>query len=407
VSLEPPPRVDPTILNRAIRFNVPQVLTREAMLSTEAHIDNLEIFRSQRMELRPGGADHYDATLHLAERRRWRDAPIINTISLLSGVPYATLYPEFYNLGNEAVNVTSLLRWDSQKRRASAAVSAPVLRNPSRRFAAYWDARNENWNLTNTFFSAGQPLSDLNIRRMVGGVALRSTVNGRWSWTSGLEIASRSFRNLAGHHDDAERAFFTDGVSLAYWLRAERFLLRWPERRLTVNAWAEARMGREFAGPVGASGTLQGSLETRWFPQARGDDYELELELRAGGTAGRVPFDQLFQLGVERDNDLWLRGHSGTVGGRKGAAPLGRRYLLANWEMNKNIYKAGFFSLQLGPFIDSGAIADSSGLFGSKRWLWDMGAQSRIRVLGDLTVTLSYGRDLGGGRGVFYGTVLH
>jgi hypothetical protein len=75
--------------------------------------------------------------------------------------------------------------------------------------------------------------------------------------------------------------------------------------------------------------------------------------------------------------------------------------------MDKDIYHHGFFSVKLGPFVDTGTIADSSGLFGSQRWLWDVGAQCKIRVLGGLNITLSYGRDLRGGRGVFYGTVLH
>ena len=115
----------------------------------------------------------------------------------------------------------------------------------------------------------------------------------------------------------------------------------------------------------------------------------------------------LFQLGVERDNDLWLRGHAGTTGGRKGAAPLGRRYLLANWEMDKNIYRTGFFTLKFGPFIDGGAVADSSGLFGSHSWLADAGFQCKMRVLSGLTVVVSYGRDLRGARDAIYGTVLH
>jgi hypothetical protein len=120
-----------------------------------------------------------------------------------------------------------------------------------------------------------------------------------------------------------------------------------------------------------------------------------------------VPFDELFQLGIERDNDLWLRGTPGTTDGRKGAAPLGRRYFLTNWEMDKNVYGNGFFTVKIGPFVDNGAIADSSGLFGSQHWLWDTGAQCKIRVLGTMTVVLSYGRDLRGGRNVLYGTVLH
>ncbi len=108
---------------------------------------------------------------------------------------------------------------------------------------------------------------------------------------------------------------------------------------------------------------------------------------------------------MERDNDLWLRGHAGTLGGRKGAALLGRRYLIANWELDKNIYQNGFFALKLGPFLDTGAIADSSGLFGSQRWQWDSGLQCKVRILSSLTAVFSYGRNLRGGKGVFYGTV--
>jgi hypothetical protein len=128
--------------------------------------------------------------------------------------------------------------------------------------------------------------------------------------------------------------------------------------------------------------------------------------MRAGATVGDVPFDELFQLGVERDNDLWLRGHAGTTGGRKGAAPLGRRYFLANWETDKNVYSNGLITVKLGPFIDTGKISDSSGLFGSREWLWDTGAQCKVRVLGSITVVFIYGRDLRGGRNVFFGTVL-
>jgi hypothetical protein len=51
-------------------------------------------------------------------------------------------------------------------------------------------------------------------------------------------------------------------------------------------------------------------------------------------------------------------------------------------------------TLKLGPFVDTGAIADSSGRFGSQRWLWDTGAQCKVRLLGTVTVVLSYGRDL-------------
>jgi hypothetical protein len=221
-----------------------------------------------------------------------------------------------------------------------------------------------------------------------------------------MEVASRSFRNLPGITTTAEKAFFTDGDSLAYWLRADRSLLRVPERRFTLDASAEGRIGRAFADNLGAFGAARGALDAHWLPRASGDDYEMRTRIRAGATLGSVPFDELFQLGVERDNDLWLRGHAGTTGGRKGAAPLGRRYFLANWETDKNVYSNGLFTVKLGPFLDTGSIADSSGLFGAQRWQWDTGAQCKVRVLGSITVVLIYGRDLRGSRNVFYGTVV-
>jgi tetratricopeptide (TPR) repeat protein len=406
VSVQPPPRLTQTILHRAIDFNPPQILSRDAWLTTQRRLDTLGIYSHQRTEMAPASGGNYDATLHLAERNGWGDSPWDGAISLLSGVPYATVYPEFYNLARRALNVTSLFRWDSEKRRAYALVSTPFRNDPSRRFQLYFDARNENWNLTNTFFSGGTTLSDLNLRRIAGGAEFRFVMNGQWTWNTGIELASRSFRNLAGVTPSAQQPFFTDATSFAYWLRVDRSLLRVPERRFTLESTSEARIGRAFAQDLGAFGSARASLDARWFPRATGDDYETHARLRAGGTLGRVTLDDLFQLGIERDNDLWLRGHAGTSGGRKGAAPLGRRYFLANWEADKNVYGNGIFTVKLGPFLDTGAIADSSGLFGSRQWLWDAGAQCKVRVLGNVTVVLSYGRDLRGSRNVFYGTVL-
>src|SRR5882762_1985853 len=392
--------------NRALAFNAPQVLTMDALLATQSRLENLGVFSNQRIELTPAESDNYDLTLHLAERNGWGDSKAEGIVSLLSGLPYATIYPEFYNLGRDAVNLASLARWDSEKRRFSLAVSMPLYGNPSLRLRFYADARNENWNLTRTFLGTATPLPNLNMRRAAAGAEVHAIVSGRWSWSAGAEVAHRNFRNLSGLSSPAELPFFTDATSIAAWLGAQRTLLRLPERRFTVDSSAEARAGREYADGLGPFATARGALCAHWFPRAKGDDYEVQARLRAGATAGKATLDELFQLGIERDNDLWLRGHAGTLDGRKGAAPLGRRFFLANWEMDKNIYQNGFFTVKLGPFLDSGAVADSSGLFGSQRWLWDTGAQCKVRLLGSLTIVLSYGRDLRGERNVFYGTVL-
>lgn len=406
VAIEPPPRLQQTLLSRAITFNAPQVPTREGLLNTESRLGQLGIFPRRRVELIPAEGGTYDAKLHVVERNGWGDSKIEGVISVLSGLPYATVYPEFYNIGGRAINFTSLLRWDDQKRRGFANLSLPLFENPALRLRVYFDARNENWNLTSTFLTSAPPLTNLNMRRIAGGADLRSVVNGRWSWSIGIELAHRSFRNLQTLTSTNEASFFTDATSLRSWLRFDRSLVRFPERRFAVDSSGEVHLGRTFASGLGAFGTLRGSLHARWFPQAKGDDYEMQATLRAGDTLGRLPFDDLFQLGVERDNDLWLRGHAGTLDGRKGAAPLGRRYLLMNWEADKNIYSNGFFAVKLGPFLDNGSITDSSGLFGSQRWLWDAGAQCKLRVLGSVQVVLIYGRDIRAGRNAFYGTVL-
>jgi hypothetical protein len=399
-------QLNETLRNRALAFNAPQVLNRDALLTTESRLDNLGIFSRRRTELTPFESGNYDLALHLGERNLWGDSKVEGIVSFLSGLPYATVYPELYNLRHEAINVTSLVRWDAQKRRAFVATSLPLYGDPSLRLRFFVDARNENWNLSQTFTGAVTPLTDVNLRRMAVGAQFHAVVTGRWSWSAGAEAANRTFRNISGATFSAQRPFFNGGNSLAGWMGAERTFVRIPERRFTLDSSAEARAGREFATGLGPFATTRGTLMAHWFPRAKGDDYEMRAQVRAGATAGKVSLDELFQLGVERDNDLWLRGHAGTTDGRKGAAPLGRRYFLANWEMDKNVYANGFFTLKIGPFLDNGAIADSSGLFGSRAWQWDSGLQCKVRILGGVTAVFSYGRNLRGGKGVFYGTVL-
>jgi tetratricopeptide (TPR) repeat protein len=406
VSFSPALQLDEPLRDRALAFNAPQVLTSNALLATETRLDNLGIFSSQRIELTPIDTTDYDVNLHLAEKNGWGDSKIEGIVSFLSGLPYETIYPEFYNLQNRAMNLRSLARWDSQKRRVFVDFSMPFRGDPGLRFRLYADARNENWNLSQTFFGATK-LDGINLRRIVAGGEIHGVANGGWSWSAGAEIANRSFRNVPTISSSAERSFFTGNTSLSGWLGLERSLLRVPERRFSLDSSAEAKAGRELASGLGPFVTLRSSLSAQWFPRATGDDYEMDARVRVGAIAGKTTLDELFQLGVERDNDLWLRGQSGTLDGQKGAAPLGRRFFLANWEMDKNVYRSSFFAIKLGPFLDNGAIADSSGAFGSRQWLWNAGLQCKVRILGGLTAVFTYGRNLRGGKGVFYGTVLN
>src|SRR5205809_2922281 len=119
VAFKPSLKLKESLRDRAVAFNAPQVLTGDTLLRTQARLDNLGIFSSRRVELSAVDSGTYDATLHLAERNGWGDSKVEGIVSLLSGLPYATIYPEFYNLGHHAVNFTSLARWDKEKRRFS------------------------------------------------------------------------------------------------------------------------------------------------------------------------------------------------------------------------------------------------------------------------------------------------
>src|SRR5713226_7580262 len=185
VGIAPSLRLKESFRNRALAFNAPQVLTSDALLATQSRLDNLGVFSNRRIELNPAESGNYDLTLHLAERNGWGDSKVEGIVSLLSGLPYATIYPEFYNLSRDAVNLTSLARWDSEKRRISLALSMPLYGDPRLRLRFYADARNENWNLAQTFRGTGTPLTDLNMRRAAAGVEAHSVVNGRWSWRAG------------------------------------------------------------------------------------------------------------------------------------------------------------------------------------------------------------------------------
>ncbi len=105
---------------------------------------------------------------------------------------------------------------------------------------------------------------------------------------------------------------------------------------------------------------------------------------------------------MERDGTRWVRGLRGTRDGRKGAAPLGDRFWLANFQTTRRAFRHGFLDVRAGPFFDAGRVHDSGGVFGSARTELAAGVQVELRVFGSLGVTLLYGRDLRRGRGVFY-----
>lgn len=402
IRIAPQPRVNPVLLNRAFAFSPDATLEASQWLTTQARLNALGIFNRPRLDLQPLSDGRFDAEFVPNERNGWGGNTLQSAASLLRGVPYDTVYPTFFNLGRSAMNLTSLLRWDPQKERVYAALESPIAGSAQWRYRVYLDGRRENWNLSNTFFGSATPVSNMQMEKIEGGAEIESISSGRLQWSTGLDLSGRSFRRAQWSNPSAA-VFFTNGFALEYRASVHALLVDAPEQRFTLESTAGAQAGKLFA--RSSNPFLQGEagLRARWVPQARGDDYEMTAQLRGGKTWGTAPFDDLFILGLERDNNLWLRGTIGTMNGRKGSAPLGRDYVLFNWDDFKTLFENGILSVRLGPFLDSGRITDPSRDFGSRRWLVDTGLELKARVIGGATVELFFGRDLRTGRNTFYG----
>ena len=401
---EPTPRLDPLLLDRALAFSPASTLRLADLRTTKARIDALEIFPSYRFDLQARGDGKFSLLFRNHEQNGWGRNKWEGLILLFRGLPWQSIDPEFYNLRHQAINLVSMWRWDAEKRRLSAAVSAPMGSKPGRQYGISLDLRSENWNIRDSFSGPAPLLGSLNLRREAIAAQFASVVSGRWNWSAGGELSHRDFRSVF------------QGVALTDNLLARGYQLKqlaqagaeiWdsPEKRITLKGSMSSEAGRIWSQPGHAFIKLQPALKFHWFPLSQGDDYEIQHQIRAGKTVGDVPFDELFMLGLDPDSDLWMRGHIATRDGRKGSGPLGRNYFLSNWEADKNVYRKGLFNLKLGPFVDTGKVTDSLAGLGSHKWLWDAGAQVKVHMLG-FGVVLSYGKDLRAGNDAWYVSML-
>ena len=400
IRTDPALRLDPVILDRTLAFSPGSRLDVSEWLTSETRLRGLGIFPRFGFRLDARDDNKFDAVLQAKELNGFGTNRWTALLYTFRGVIFETITPEYYNLRGSGTNITGLYRWDKNKRRVAGAVSGPLHRDPKWRYRLAFDLRNENWALRNFSSLPTATLGGLNFRRETGIVEIASFRNGRWNWYTGGEFSNRDFRSVATNPGLPPQLFLS-GNQLKHFARLNFDLLRIPEHRFTIGSVLSSQEGRTWnaANPVFAK--LQAGSRIHWFPQVSGDDYEMTGQARYGRTYGDVPFDELFMLGIERDNELMMRGHVGTDDGKKGFAPLGRNYFLSNWEIDKSVYGNGLFRLTLGPFLDTGKITDPNPALGTHKWLVDAGAQLKVRALG-VRFALTYGKDLRTGRNAYY-----
>src|SRR5262249_48000369 len=157
-------------------------LRLQDFLATQRRVSGLGIFTTDRFHLEARDDAKFDVNFEAVERNGWGTNIAEALPSTLRGVFYQTKIPQYFNVGGFATNVSSLIRWDAQKRRLMASLSAPPWHNPRYRYRVDLDLRNENWGLRQSSAGPAPSLGALNLSRESLDGEIASFGVGRWSW---------------------------------------------------------------------------------------------------------------------------------------------------------------------------------------------------------------------------------
>lgn len=400
---DPQLRIQRLLLDRAFVFSPNAILNESNFAATQSRLDGLGIFPTYNIALaaRPDGS--FDAEFHALERDGFGSNHLQALVSTFGGAFYETIYPSYFNINRDAMNIESLFRWDSQRLRAWLSLSAPLRNLPQNRWTLSTDERDENWTIRRSFTGTAPSLGSLKLVRETAAGSVTAIRSGRFAWSLGAELSHRIYRNV-NYGSALTSSLVAPGYELKQLASIQDKLLDIPERRFALTANASSEAARLWSGSPRFFEKLQGSVLAHWFPQAAGDRYETQQQVRAGKTFGAAPFDELLMLGVERDNDLWLRGHIGTRDRQKGSSPLGYSYFLANSDFYRRIYSNGLFAIKAGPLLDIGRMGAPTAGLSTSQWMFDTGVEAKLTVFGT-SVVLTYGHDLRAGTNAFYGTL--
>jgi len=172
-------RIRPALLDHALAFSPASKLRLADFETSLVRLDGLQVFPNPRIQLAARTEGKFDAILNLRERNGFGDNLWQALLSAFSGIAYQTVYPAYDNIAGSAINITSLARWDAQKRRLAASLSGPLHNNPKWRYQFGVDLRNETWDIRSSFAGDAPVLGSLNLRREIASATITSFDSGR------------------------------------------------------------------------------------------------------------------------------------------------------------------------------------------------------------------------------------
>ncbi|RPJ53940.1 MAG: hypothetical protein EHM23_29965 [Acidobacteria bacterium] len=396
LKVEPEGILDPVLMDRALAMSPSSELKLRSLRLTDRRLELLGIFARRRYDLAARQDGRFDLTIQTAEKADLRaDSRWSSMIMVAREIPFRTLNADVRNIRRSAVNWSSTFRWKFGNHLFASRLSAPLGRNPNLLYQADVTVRDEEWNLSGWGLE-GRPTR---LKLVETKADITSIAGDRWSWSTGVAV---SHRTVSGGLQPVTTP--ASGFALASTWGARYDFLRVPERRIKVSGEARWELGRFWDSTAALFSLGEVAIDGSWKPQK---EERLVISARAltGRSAGSIPFDRLFRLGMDRDSDLLLRGHTGTRDGLKGNGPMGGGYLLSNVDVQTRLYRNGLLSFSAGPFLDSGKILDARSNSG-RLWMWDTGLEGRLAFLGLFQLAVSYGLDTRSGDRLVFWRVL-
>ena len=126
VTFTPESPLIPLLRERTFQIAAGQIFTTGRLLATDANLRRLDIVTDVRFELVPSNLDErYQLIVRSAPDAIPFSGWLGKVAPLLRGLPYQEVQPDWNDIGRLGINVTSLLRWDTEKRRRMSPYQVP------------------------------------------------------------------------------------------------------------------------------------------------------------------------------------------------------------------------------------------------------------------------------------------
>ncbi len=123
---EPALKVRPALLDHAFAFAPASTLTLDELLASNVRLRGLEIFPTYKLNLEARPDGKFDAIFRAQELNGFGNSKLQALVRMFSGALFEEITPEYYNLHGSGTNIISLFRFDTDKRRAMAAINGPL-----------------------------------------------------------------------------------------------------------------------------------------------------------------------------------------------------------------------------------------------------------------------------------------